>query len=148
MRYSLLDQQLTTVYTLRDWPERETYVYSPLIPSPDGTRTLRSRFLTALMKTVSSPCSILMAKSTAFRLLSLRPYALIPPTSAPPPTPTPTPTETPTANPTATPTPDPVIFFDDFESETAAARRNRESDETEVRWVEWTVRMRAFYRVF
>jgi len=37
MRYSLPDQQLTTLYTLRRWPERESYIYGPLIVSPDGT---------------------------------------------------------------------------------------------------------------
>jgi hypothetical protein len=37
LRYSLPDQQLTTLYELKDWPERESTVYSPLIPSPDGT---------------------------------------------------------------------------------------------------------------
>jgi hypothetical protein len=37
MRYSLPDQQLTTLYELRDWPERESYIYEPLILSPDGT---------------------------------------------------------------------------------------------------------------
>jgi len=145
MRYSLLDQQLTTVYTLRDWPERETNVCSPLIPSPDGTH---------IAITVSDGpyedrlVAVLYPDGEIYRIPSPYRFGLyplwIPPTSAPPPTPTPTPTETPTATPTATPTPDPVIFFDDFESETAAARRNRESDETEVRWVEWTVRMRAF----
>lgn len=36
MRYSLPDQQLATLYELRDWPERESNVYEPLIVSPDG----------------------------------------------------------------------------------------------------------------
>jgi hypothetical protein len=37
MRYSLPGQQLTTLYELGGEPDHEYYVYSPLIPSPDGT---------------------------------------------------------------------------------------------------------------
>jgi hypothetical protein len=36
LRYSLPSQQLTTLYELKSWPERESAIYSPLIPSPDG----------------------------------------------------------------------------------------------------------------
>jgi hypothetical protein len=37
MRYSLPDQQTTTLYELGGGIGHESYVYSPLIPSPDGT---------------------------------------------------------------------------------------------------------------
>jgi hypothetical protein len=37
MRYSLPDQQLTTLYKIGSGSNPEYYVYSPLIPSPEGT---------------------------------------------------------------------------------------------------------------
>jgi hypothetical protein len=40
MRYSLPDQQLTTLYEVKarkDTPDRESNIYSPLVPSPDGS---------------------------------------------------------------------------------------------------------------
>jgi hypothetical protein len=37
MRYSLPDQQLTTLYQLRDWPEKESYIHAPFVSSLDNT---------------------------------------------------------------------------------------------------------------
>lgn len=36
MRYSLVDQQMTPLYETGSGPDRESYIRSPLIPSPDG----------------------------------------------------------------------------------------------------------------
>ncbi len=36
-RYTLADQQTTTLYEFNSRPESERYAYAPLVPSPDGT---------------------------------------------------------------------------------------------------------------
>lgn len=130
MRYTLANQQITTLYELGWNAGHEPYVYSPLIPSPDGAY---------VALTVSDEpggdrlVAVLYPDGEIYRIPSPYRFGLyplwVPPLSEPVPTPTPTPTPTATHTPTATPTltPTPTItptatpvsnlpFNDGFES--------------------------------